>query len=366
MGRIKDLKDRYDFSIVDIAMKALGDDSGKYVGTFLKMAFDYNRRVDSEGFRQSMTAAYGGVVNGLTDEQLHLFANLSSFIGGKNLATAKEFINLNEKGYIRENDVLRYGSFKDMEQAVEEAQMRTAHNDIEKQTKYVYKGGNWLVVRPLTHLSSRKYGANTKWCTTMRENDTYFHTHTRDAILIYAVNRQTQEKWAFHKKGDALTVWDAESKTVPDSMMTGLPSDILAVVATELRTSKQSNYELLPDDLKDRPSTVSLNFNPYISISDRYGLVSNPRGNDAAATGLRGHEQRWVGSVDAYNTHIEDVSNGSDTARFEAVGGLTAADVRSFTGIDVEAELTRTLIEEINATRSIDFADLRPSGLCRE
>jgi len=47
----------------------------------------------------------------------------------------------------------------------------------------------YLLVAPLTHNASCKYGANTKWCTTNRDSDEMFDEHIVGGVLTYLIIR---------------------------------------------------------------------------------------------------------------------------------------------------------------------------------
>ena len=66
--------------------------------------------------------------------------------------------------------------------------------------KYIYRDKNVLVVQPLTHTASCKYGAFTKWCTAVPETDTHFVRYTGDGVLIYFIikNKLEDIKFAYY------------------------------------------------------------------------------------------------------------------------------------------------------------------------
>ena len=54
----------------------------------------------------------------------------------------------------------------------------------------VFEDDEWLVIRPLTIDASARYGASTKWCTTMIGKD-YFHRYSDRGCLLYNINKKT-------------------------------------------------------------------------------------------------------------------------------------------------------------------------------
>ena len=51
----------------------------------------------------------------------------------------------------------------------------------------IYDDKDYLLVVPHTHTASCKYGANTKWCTTKRNDDTDFEEHITMGVLVYLI-----------------------------------------------------------------------------------------------------------------------------------------------------------------------------------
>lgn len=66
--------------------------------------------------------------------------------------------------------------------------------------KYIYRDKNILVVQPLTHNASCKYGAFTKWCTAVPDIDTHFERYSHDGVLIYFIlkNQLEETKFAYY------------------------------------------------------------------------------------------------------------------------------------------------------------------------
>jgi len=62
---------------------------------------------------------------------------------------------------------------------------------------------DFLLVAPLTHKASCKYGANTKWCTTRKDDDEDFFDHVTSGILVYLIikNPEYQNKLNSNKFG---------------------------------------------------------------------------------------------------------------------------------------------------------------------
>lgn len=70
----------------------------------------------------------------------------------------------------------------------------------------LYQDDNLLVVVPLTHTASCKYGANTKWCTAVPSNSSHYEEYTKEGVLIYFIitspykdTNKPQYKFAYYE-----------------------------------------------------------------------------------------------------------------------------------------------------------------------
>jgi hypothetical protein len=66
--------------------------------------------------------------------------------------------------------------------------IKEVRNKEEDRTK-IYQDENLVVVAPLTHKSSCKYGAHTKWCTAVPSTDEHFNYYMQNGVLIYFIIR---------------------------------------------------------------------------------------------------------------------------------------------------------------------------------
>jgi antitoxin component YwqK of YwqJK toxin-antitoxin module len=58
----------------------------------------------------------------------------------------------------------------------------------------IYENDEWVVVKPLTHNASCKYGAFTSWCVSVKSNESHFSRYSKNGILIYFINKKEQDK----------------------------------------------------------------------------------------------------------------------------------------------------------------------------
>ena len=168
------------------------------------------------------------------------------------LQTFQKFCEFNERNLIKQNDLSKYNSFEDITNSVSVAEMISQGKDLEKQVKVVLDTEEWLLLRPLTFQSSRKYGSNTKWCTTQENNPDYFMKYSNKGVLIYCINKKTGYKVAsFYSldKGDPeFSFWNQKDTRV-DSLDTDLTDDLRLVIYNESKAKgAKTNRFLLSDE----------------------------------------------------------------------------------------------------------------------
>ena len=89
-------------------------------------------------------------------------------------------------------------------------------------TKKLFEDKNILIVKPLTYEASCKYGAGTRWCTTMAGTPSYFESHTKDDQGLYYIilknfNRDNKfYKIAIHITPNVETWYDSTDERMSD------------------------------------------------------------------------------------------------------------------------------------------------------
>ena len=63
--------------------------------------------------------------------------------------------------------------------------------EIKKEVNKIYEDDTYLIVQPETHGASCYYGANTKWCTTSKDNTRYFDKYTEEGNLYYIIDKRS-------------------------------------------------------------------------------------------------------------------------------------------------------------------------------
>ena len=131
------------------------------------------------------------------------------------------------------------------------ASLRLIDKEMEKQVQKLYETNEWLVIKPLSFLASKKYGSSTKWCTTNEDNPEYYLKYSRRGILIYCINKISGDKVAAFKSIDdshekETSFWNLVDQRI-DSLESGLPNEVMILIKNEFTTTKQSNWDILSD-----------------------------------------------------------------------------------------------------------------------
>ena len=125
-----------------------------------------------------------------------------------------------------------------------------------KNDKEILRTKKWLILKPLSLKSSLKYGHNTKWCTSSKENPLTFYNYSKEGILIYIIERETDTKWAAYweinevGKKQEMSWWNAEDDRL-DSMLVLIPEDIMDIVKRELFLEPKPNFFYLKETEKE-------------------------------------------------------------------------------------------------------------------
>jgi hypothetical protein len=192
-------------------------------------------------------------VNSKSNEEIiNIHWCLIDYFGYHNFELIKKFEELNERNLIINNDLTKFKTFEELELEVSLAELKSVTKDLEKQTIKLYENDEWLVIKPMSFLASKKYGASTRWCTTMENNPDYYLKYSRNGILIYCLNKKTGDKVAAYKslsthENRETSFWDMSDARI-DSIESGLPNEVMEVIKNEFINVKKTNWDLLSED----------------------------------------------------------------------------------------------------------------------
>jgi NAD-dependent DNA ligase len=172
--------------------------------------------------------------------ELHiLYRIFDVYIGNYDMKSLKKFVELNERNLIKNNNLSTYKSFDDVRLQISLAELSLIDKDVEKQVLKIFENSEWLVLKPLSWNSSKKYGANTRWCTSSEQEPDYFYKYSKKGILIYAINKISGDKIAgFCQISDyddrELSFWNIIDRRI-DSIEANLPDYIMDIFKTNGR-----------------------------------------------------------------------------------------------------------------------------------
>lgn len=259
MSRTKDLKVNPEFNLNMFELFSLfsPDKKTKYTEMLLRiMKKTPNISEHCKEIKAMLSENYNiqkSDLENISDLQLVLFYRIiDNMFNLEDLKTFQKFCEYNERGIIKQNDVSTYQNFDDINNAVSVADILAQGKDLEKQVKLVYEDDEWLFIRPLTFNASKKYGSNTKWCTTQHNNPDYFIKYSTRGVLIYCLNKKTGYKVAsfnsLDKNEPEFSWWNQKDSRI-DSLQSELPSELLKVIRTESMENKpKTNRFLLSDE----------------------------------------------------------------------------------------------------------------------
>ena len=244
---------------------------------------------------------------------------------------------------------------------------------LKKEGIKIYEDNKWVVVIPLSHEASCYYGAETKWCTATKDQDSYYNQYKKNGELYYVINKKSDKSNKFHKMALNFTANDVELYNAPDhlSKLTaladeGVPKEALLKIvdnASEKNLHLQRFINLL--DLEEASPMLYKKYkdNPLGLISSLgFESIEKMMGEDKAL--------RWLmrsikdGSLDIAGT-------GGDMSDFVRQNPLAATLISMRTGeyipdvaIIQGAEQARTLkAGEAKKVREWAFAQLHQRDL---
>jgi len=248
MSVIKELREKTEntINLIDILVLICPEGKTKYVETLLRiMKSTDNIEAYKEEVIQRLETDYGinrKELKGFSAIQIiHMEKFIKDMFSVKDLENFRNFCEYNERGLIEDNDVSRYTTFEQITKSVNIAQLKINEKEMEKQVIKVYEDNEWLVLKPLTFEASKKYGSNTKWCTTTESEPQHFERYGK-GILIYSINKKTNYKVATYKdlSGTEFSFWNQTDQKI-DSLDTELPMNILKIIKEDIKDCRKGN-----------------------------------------------------------------------------------------------------------------------------
>lgn len=295
MSKVKTLKKQHDFlnlTLMDVIQMIDPSGKSKYVDLFvasIKQRFLGLRDIDSY-LDEFIEVGCPQTIKNQDRFTKVLFHELLRLFEPSDLSNVYKFHELNERQLIANNDISTYSTLSDLSKAISLAELRLNDKELEKQIIVLNDDRDWLVIKPLSHESSVKYGYGTKWCTAMKDERDHFFRYIHRGILIYCINTKTGDKVAFFHNINSdydkeTSFWNAKDDRI-DSMESDLPSFVLDIIKEQI-ANKVTNADLRSEELVEAEERL---------IMSKYTLLENeiaePRPNPVQEA--RAHLQQAI------------------------------------------------------------------------
>lgn len=293
MSKIKDLKSNPEvtFNLIDVLELFSPGKKSKYTDTLLRLM---KNTKNLKSHVDEIKAYFNSNFDFITNEDMNKFSDIQillmyrfvdSFFNSGDLQNFRKFCEYNERGLISQNDLTTYKSFDEVMNQLSLADLKVTSKDLENEIIKVYEDDEWLLVRPLTYLSSRKYGSNTKWCTTQESNPEYFMKYSKRGVLIYCINKKTGYKvasfYSLDKSDPEFSFWNQKDARI-DSLDSELTDELRLVIQKTSKDPKaKTNRFLLSDDQRSKEDKL-LNLKAF-----RSGSLSEPDVVEEAVVPMR-------------------------------------------------------------------------------
>ena len=260
MARVKEIKDNHhsilSTSIIDIICEIDPSKTNKFLPVFVKIIeSDIQRRIKDVKYEKDYfigetldifeNKKTTKEIEKLTNEELFFnfckFRILDVLTSRDEIKTMVEFMDNYERKLINV-DLGQIKNIEDVERHLSLSKIKDIEKEGSNNVKIEYRDDEWLILRPLTFLSSLKYGAGTRWCTASRNNPEHFYRYTKSGILAYCVNLKTGDKYGYFKSlenemddddyiapTNEISFWSAKDDRI-DSMMCDFPPNVLTVI----------------------------------------------------------------------------------------------------------------------------------------
>lgn len=280
MSRIKQLKNESvnNINVVELLSVLCGGKT-KYIETLLRIVKNEKKhRTHIREIKSFLVKDIGineDTLKTIPEDHLMFFHTFMEFmIGIDDLKKYQKFIEYNERGLIENKDLSTYKSFSQVMTYMSIAEMKDYEKELQGQIVKIHEDDDWILVKPLTHESSKKYGSNTKWCTASSQTSDYFMSYTQTGTLIYIINKKTGKKVALHRTHNkVVSYWSQEDKKI-NIDETNIPQYIQSIIQKSLRD--------------DRSNQMIYNKKKQIVTEPDPGLIQRRRGlNNRIVSAIR-------------------------------------------------------------------------------
>jgi hypothetical protein len=235
----------------------------------------------------------------------------------------QEFDRMLEDNLIENTDISTYKDLSDVDQQLNIAYTKKAINEERKLVQVVMDNEEWFCVRPLTHSASMKYGAGTKWCTTMEKHIHHFNRYSKEGILIYLFNKLNSRKFGIQltsreQNSSMISIYDELDERI-DSTVARIPletwDEIFKLVGFSLDSKQiETNVQYIQ---RAHPEIFEQYWNKG-QFEDDYGtdIIEEPANIQVGGVGI----QQFNNEVDIT---LDDHFMNNEASRFRIADYLT-------------------------------------------
>ena len=378
MSKFDELKKQHKdlaLSDLDLIKMTVPDQASKYVEVLAKLAkAKYKEIAETNSGEDNLRKACLSVLTewGIDYNYLEtletpvlwaMWNRMETLLGQNNFKMFLKFANLNERKLLANNDVTSYASFQEIETAVSLAEIKLIDKELEKQVVKVYEDDEWLSIKPLSLEASMKYGASTKWCTTM-DTGKYFAKYSKWGILIYNINKKTGFKFATFKNLDRdrdqeFSFWSMADNKIDPLDTPEIPISLLGIIRNEVNNNVVTNRDLMTEQTQKLLITYEeddgLRFTASgtssgTSIGNNF-IYSTNTGIIGMSTTTPSTQLSITGNVEINDGDLILRSNGEERMRITSTGGdnigLFEPPVKQLVGIDESRTRLQELMDEM-------------------
>ena len=250
LREIKKNNKNYDISLIDLLKLMDPSKNGKFIPLLLSEL----KHSDKVHHRSTRTSDELGIDS----------TDLSS--------TTLDTLNLLlDKGQIKNSDINQYKTLNDISLELVKVEEELSGKKTNPKQEIIFEDDNYLIIKPLNLDSARKYGRGTKWCTSSRDAN-YFYHYSR-GVLIYIIGKGNNPKYGVHfdLENYKLTWWDTIDEQV-DGLLVEIPKSLKGFIVEHITEEKNPNNtyfddetfkhssEILSGDVEVRPERTWLDF----------------------------------------------------------------------------------------------------------
>jgi hypothetical protein len=117
----------------------------------------------------------------------------TSITATKIIDTVQKFEKLNN--YLSDKDIYskENSDFESLIRKLDSAEKIKTEKEFVKEgnIEVLIENDDYVLLRPITHVASLRYGSQTRWCTASKNNASTFHSYVMSGYLLYLINKKS-------------------------------------------------------------------------------------------------------------------------------------------------------------------------------